>query len=297
MKLCFYLPSLILTLLILLPSPSGRAEDVELRRTLEHVYHDWRSALLNKDLAAWQRATSAYRQMITRNTMVSQKQPYPEALFAIPIRPPEITNLRMLEVEAIGTTAHMIFFGKVDLGLDAEEIPENILILRFVSENSVWKFDTTRIMNLAGVPDVRASLQNGIADFLDRPEFNPPGSVPPVPPPCRKPEHVAALQVKSLGYETSVTIEGVDYPTISDDAAQHLVIGGLVRGRNEMKVNIKPLPVPEGYERELEINVQIITGNPKSPMLRVFSWDTQSAAPPEHLDLPVIVNNLTLKGV
>lgn len=274
-----------------------RSDDAALRAGLEKVYHDWRSALINKDMEAWRRSTALYRQVVTRNLIVSGRQPYPDSIFDIPIQPPEITKLRLLECEVRGATAHLIYFGRIDLGLDADEIPDNILILNFINENGSWKFDTSRFMNLADAPEVRAGLQNGAADFLDRPEFSPAGVVLPVPAQCREPDYMALLQIQSYGYETKAILNGFDYPPIADNAVQQLVIGGLMRGRNALKVGIKALPVEEGAERLLEINAVIVTGAPNRPQIRVFSWEHKSATPPAEIELPILVTPATLRGV
>lgn len=286
----------LLTLIASLTLSDSQGEDAVLRSTLDRVYHDWRSALINKNMEAWKRATSLYRQVVTRNLIVSGGQPYPASIFEIPIQPPEITKLRLLECEAKGNTAHLVYFGKVDLGLDAEEIPDNILVLKFINENGAWKFDTNRFMNLEEVPDIRAGLLNGTADFLNEPAFTPTGVVPPVPAECRKPPHMAALQIQSYGYETRAEMNGFDYPVVADNAEQQLIIGGLAWGKNDLNLRIKPLPIPEGEERILEVNALVITNGKDRPQIRVFSWETTSATPPAEISLPVWVSGGTLKG-
>ena len=273
------------------------ADDAALRKTLEKVYHDWRSALLNKNMDAWRRSTALYRQIVTRNLIVSGGQTYPDSIFEIPIQPPDITRLRLLECEARGPTAHLAYFGKFDLGLDVDEIPDNVILLKFFNENGAWKFDTNRIMNLADAPEVRAALQNGKADFLDEPAFTPSGVVPATPAECRKPQYIAALQIQSWGYETKASMSGYDYPAVADNAEQQIIIGGLVWGKNDLKLRIKPLPASEGGERVLEVNALIINGTKEKPEVRVFSWETKSATPPEEIELPVWVSSATLRGL
>jgi hypothetical protein len=273
------------------------ADDAALRPTLEKVYHDWRSALINKNMDAWRRSTARYRQIVTRNLIISGGQTYPDSIFEIPIQPPDITRLRLLECEANGPTAHLVYFGKVDLGLDVDEIPDNVIVLKFFNENGSWKFDTNRIMNLGDAPEVRAALQNGKADFLDEPAFTPSGVVPATPAECRKPQYVAALQIQSWGYETKASMSGYDYPAVADNAEQQIIIGGLVWGRNDLKLRIKALPASEGGERVLEVNALIINGTKEKPEVRVFSWETKSATPPEEIELPVWVSSSTLRGL
>lgn len=274
----------------------GAEGDAELRVALEKVYYDWRGAIINQDTAAWQRATSRYRQVMTKNLILSQRQVYPDAVFEVPIRPPELTQLRRLEVQAVGPTAHMIYFGKVDLGLDAESVPDNLLILRFLKEGNEWKFDTTRYMNLAGVPEIRAALAGGgDPDFLDKPEFNPPGYVPPVPKECGVPDYMAAYHIQSYGYAATPHLNGFDYPAVEDNAENQLIIGGLMKGKNDFKLDLKATPVPEGEERYFEVNVMVITPNGEKPAVPVLKWSTKDANPPASQDLPLWVNSSTLK--
>ena len=273
------------------------AEDAELRMTLEKVYHDWRSAVINRNMEAWRRSTSLYRQVVTRNLIISGGQTYPDSIFEIPIQPPDITRLRLLECEARGPTAHLAYFGKVDLGLDADEIPDNVIVLKFFSEKGAWKFDTNRIMNLSAAPEVRAALQNGQADFLNEPAFTPSGVVPPTPAECKKPQYIAALQIQSYGYETKASMSGYDYPVVADSGEQQIIIGGLAWGKNDLKLQIKVLPIPEDAERMLEVNAIIINGTKEKPQVRIFSWETKAASPPAEITLPVWVSGATLRGV
>jgi hypothetical protein len=152
-------------------------------------------------------------------------------------------------------------------------------------------------MNLAGAPEVRAALQNGKADFLDEPAFTPSGIVPAAPAECRKPQYVAVLQIQSFGYETKASMGGYDYPSIADNAEQQLITGGLVWGKNDLKLQIKAHPMPDDAERMLEVNALIINGTKDKPQVRIFSWETKSAMPPAEIVLPVWVSSSTLRGI
>ena len=88
-----------------------------------------------------------------------------------------------------------------------------------------------------------------------------------------------------------------DYPAVADNAEQQIIIGGLVWGKNDLKLRIKPLPASEGGERVLEVNALIINGTKEKPEVRVFSWETKSATPPEEIELPVWVSSATLRGL
>jgi hypothetical protein len=271
-------------------------EGGELRTELERVYHEWRGAMLNRNVQAWQKSTSRYRQVHTHNMIVSQRQPYPEAVFAVPLRPPDITRLKLLEVEAVGDTAHLVYFGKIDMGIEVEEVPENLLVLRYIKDPDGWRFDTSRMVNLQGALDVRAALQEGgKPTFLDDPEFNPPGRAPAVPAVCKVPQYVGAFQIESIGYETRVRVNGFDYPPVKDVAINQLIIGGLNRDENGLEIYIKPTEVPPGEERSLEISVMVVQGDAEQKPVPVYRWRTTEASPPPVKKVSVWVNNSTLK--
>lgn len=276
------------------PFITQASEDTALRAELERVYHTWRGAMLNRDARAWQQSTSRYRQVHTHNMIVSQRQPYPEAVFAVPLKPPDITRLKLLDARAVGETAQLVFFGRIDLGLEVEEVPDNILVLRYIKDPEGWRFDTSRLVNLAGVPDLRASLQQGAApDFLNEPEFTPPGKAPPVPPVCKPPQYMAAFQIESVGYETKVRINGFDYPPVRDVGINQLIIGGLNRGENALEMAIKPTELAEGEERSLEISVMVVR-DPKQPPTPVYRWRTTDTQPPAYRKDSIWVNSSTL---
>lgn len=272
-------------------------DDADLRRELERTYSTWRSAIASRDLGGWQKATAAHRQMITRNLIVSQKQPFPDALFNLPMRPAETSTLRFLQTRVAGNTAHTAYFGKVDLGLlDVAEIPENVLILKFVKEATGWKFNTSRLLNLAASPDIRASLQNGgSSSVLDDPEFAPDGVVPATPKPCPVPDRIGVLQVASFGYATKATVNGFEVAAVQDNAEEHIIIGGLRDGENPLVIEAKQQPVPDGEERHLEINALILTGDEKRPTIRVFAWKPEGQNLAEPVKAIIHVSRLTMR--
>jgi hypothetical protein len=282
---------------VLLSASAGGANDSALRPDLERTYSTWRSAIAARDMAGWQKSTAAHRQMATRNLIVSQKQPFPEALFNLPMRPADIATLRFLQVKVEGNTAHSAYFGKVDLGLlEASEIPENILVLKFVKEASGWKFDTSRLFNLTGSPELRASLQNGGTNqVLNEPSLAPDGRVPSVAKPCPLPDRIGVLQVASIGYVTSATVNGFDVATVRDNAEEHLIIGGLRNGENPLVLKVEEVAVPEGEDRLLQVNAIILTGDEKKPTIKVFDWKAEGKSLTEPVKLSIFVHRLTMR--
>ena len=291
---------LLLALCLLFPLVL-RANDAELNRELERVYSRWCAAMSSHDAEGWHATTASYRQVLTRNLIVSQKQPFPDALFAIPLRPPDTGLLRRVKTHTKGPTANMLFFGRVDLGLGEEnEIPENLLLLRFVREGSAWKFDTTRLINLSGLPKVRAELKStGDSPYLDDEELLPSGVVPPTGQLCRIPEHVAMLSVISVGYSTTASLNGFAFAPVHNNMDRQLVIGGLNTGANALNLDIHKIELPKDKEakRILQINAYVMTGYESRPSIRVYTWEAPATGElPSQVSLDVNVNQRSMKG-
>lgn len=268
----------------------AQTSDAELRVALERSYNKWRDASIKGDAQAWAAAITRYRQTVIRNSIVSDRRSFPAAIFETEVKPPDIAGLRLLEVQAVGQTAHLVYFGKIDLGQDKELVVDNILKLKFLSENGVWKYDSNRITRLDNVPEVRKGLQEGKPpDFLDSPEYTPPGTAPLPPPLCRVPEHKAGFKLQSYGYETTISMNGFDYDTVEDGLEQQVIIGGLMNGRNEVTLNIKSAPVPEGEKTALQFRVYILSADSDKPSTEVLRWEAPETGAPAKITLQIEV--------
>ncbi len=284
---------------LVMPLPLRAADNDALRASLDKVYKDWRNALTTRSLEDWKRNTTNYRQVVSHNLIISQGQPYPEALFDLPVAPPDVFKLKLLEVEAVGPTAHLIYYGKVDLGLGvaADKIPNNLLALKFFNENGQWKFDSSKFINLNDSPEIRTACESGNPEFVKHPPFNPPGVLPAVPKPCGKPDKIGALRIEAMGYEVTAHINRFDYPTVIDNATQEVIIGGLSVGDNDLTLDIKALPVPEGEGRVLNVQAMMLGRDPKKPMLKVFDWTPRYHPAEPNVRLNISLNNITMKGI
>jgi len=273
------------------------ADESNLRRDLEHTYSQWRAAIAARSLSGWKDSTALFRQVMTRNMIVSQKQQFPEALFEFPLRAPELGPLRFLKAAAKGPTATLVYFGKVDLGIPDTEVPENLLMLKFINEGGKWKFDTLRLLNLASAPEVRSALKNGGSSaMLEEPEFQPDGVAPEVPKLCGAPDHLGGLQIIAFGYTVKAKVNGFELPAVENNAEQHLIIGGLKDGENSLTMEIKQNPIAEGSDRHVEVNAVIPTRDPSKPFIRVFNWTPEGANAPANVDEKIIVNKITMRG-
>ncbi len=220
------------------PPPGFGAQLIE-------IYENWSKGMIGSDLQLWRENTATYRQIGTRNLIVSQKKRWPESLFNNPITPADISELRLAKVMENGPTAQLIYYGKADFGADKEiEIPNGLLFLMFVKEKSGWKFNTSRFMSLAGAGEAAAAAAAGDFAFLDTPEFQPPGEVPPLPKLCPIPQMVGIIEIVSVGYEATVRVGDHSKHVVINNTQTGLIIGGLKRGNNIINVETRPLSIP-----------------------------------------------------
>lgn len=273
------------------PAHAQQVDDGALRDTLEKAYLKWRDAMVRKDAQAWAGSISLYRQTVIRNMVVSERRPFPGAVFDSPVIPPLLTGLRLLEAEAVGETAQLVYYGKIDMGQDKELVRDDLLKLKFSRENGAWKYDSNRVSRMdKAPPEVRKALQEGTRPaFLDSPEFTPPGKMPLTPPLCRVPDYKAGFKLQTFGYETTLSANGITYDPVQDGLDQQILIGGLVKGRNEVTLHIKPVPRPEGEKAELQFRVYIVPDEPGKPGREVLRWSAPEGGVPEKVTLPIEV--------
>ena len=269
--------------------PEGSA--TPLQDTLVATYQGWRNSMLEGDYEAWKKFTANYRRAVTRNNIVSQKLKFPEALFSVPMKPASIDGLEPIQARAVGPTGQLVYYGRVDVGLELPEdtaIPESLLILKFIRDGSEWKFNTLSMLNIAGAADIERQIASKDYSFLEVGNFVPPGFVPLVPAPCPTPSYVAQIQITSFGYETEITINGVSKHKITDTATSELIIGGLKNKPNHVSVTCRPIAIPDSDDpeekdipRKLEVSVFAMPNKENATAHR--SWHFEPAkAPPSY---------------
>lgn len=275
----------------LIPVVQAQENGEALRGALETAYGRWREAIIRKDPTAWAGSITRYRQTKIRNEIVSELRSFPDAVFSADLQPPPLTGLRLLEVEAVGVTAHLVYYGKVDMGQDRELLKDNLLKLRFYQEAGVWKYDSNRIISLDSVPEVRTEIVAGRRpEFLDSPEYTPPGTMPPPPPLCRVPDFKAGYKLQSFGYETILSAGGCDHAPVQDSLEQQVLIGGLVKGRNEIRLKILPGKVPDGEKPALQIRIYLLPKDSNLQGREVLRWQAPEGNVPAEVTLPFDVN-------
>jgi len=267
---------LVSIILILVTSPALKAQGTnnnEVTDTLKAVFDDWTKAMTNKDLSLWQKSTAKFRQIGIRNMIVSQKNKWPEALFEGPVKPPNLSSMKMAKTMVNGRTAQLVYFGKADFGIGEDvKAPEGLLFLMFIKESNDWKFSTSRFMNLNNAEEISAAAQSGNFSFLDSPQFIPPGKVPPVPKLCPVPEMVGYLEIVSIGYETKVNVAERSKHMVINNVHKGLIIGGLKKGINPIFIETRALKKKKGQDPKthFEINVYREANQERKPLKLIY---------------------------
>ncbi|HRQ89058.1 MAG TPA: hypothetical protein PLA50_09685 [Bacteroidia bacterium] len=270
-------PALLLASLLPTLSPAqqaagGAQPDNSIRVSLESAYDAWRRAMDTDDLALWEETTAYSRQIETRNRIVSQKAPFPQALFADPVQAPSLGGLISLGVLSTGDTATSTYFGKANFGSEpGVEVSDNLLVLHFLREEGKWKFDNLRVVKLGGDGEIRLQIRNRDFSFLRGDEFQPAPQLPPVPQPVETPAYVAEAWIDATGHEVKITVNGHVTGTFRNIKATELVMGGLRRGGNTVKIESRLLS--DGSSGSPKVEVAIYAAeDPTGQAQRVYHF-------------------------
>ena len=250
-----------------------RPEAAVLRAELERTYVSWLQAMRRSDMAAFATQTSRYRQMCLRNEVVSLRQPWPAAVFKVQsvIQAPDVSPLTYIDAASVGDTARVVYFGRVDFALDSVITPENPLIVRFLRENGVWKFDVIQYVNLGNDEDTRREARAGGRKWLDTPEFQLTGRYPDIPKACREPYQIAALSIVAQSCKVTVDVNhGTHIETVENNTGGRVITGGMQKGPNHITIT----PVATGTpERLPQLSISILTRTETyRPSTKLWTW-------------------------
>lgn len=251
----------------------GQAKpDPSLRPTLERAYNAWRAAINSGNLAQWEEATAFSRQIEVRNTIVSQKLPFPKALFADPIGAPGLEGLIGLGVLSTGSTATSTYFGKANFGGgEGVAISDNLLVLHFLKEEGRWSFDNLRIVKIGQDAELLLQIRNSDFSFLQGEEFQPAAQLPPIPQPVSSPDYIAEAWIDATGFEVTIEVNGHRTGKFTNLKTTELVIGGVRRGQNTIRLTAKLLENLENVAPKVEIAIYAAE-NPSVQANRVFHY-------------------------
>ena len=250
----------ILTLLsvLFLPAASlAQAPAADTGKALVSTYSAWRTAMVRKDVPAWQRTTAPHRQAEIRNRLASEKRPFPAGVFDLPAPPPGLDGLKMIHLSQRGATAKAAFFGKINFGVGGEPT-ENILVLSFVNTGG-WRYDRADFVNLAALPEVRKEIAGGDLKYVaETPEFQASGTIPPTPPAVPAAKYIAKVYVFCPGREIQVQVNQFSRHRFANAKEAEVVLGGAKDGANTITYTAKALEGGTGKEA-LAIRVYLMS--------------------------------------
>ncbi|MFT6863009.1 MAG: hypothetical protein ACJAVK_001570 [Akkermansiaceae bacterium] len=224
------------------PAHSQEIGAAQLVGHLRTVYDSWRTAMVRKDAASWKRFTSQTKQTDVRNRLWSERRPFPDAVFASPVAPPDIATLKVMAMRVLGQTAKAVYFGKVDFGVGGDPT-DNLFVISFVQEGQGWKYHGGEFVNLGALPDVRKQLQADDKTFLDSEDYQPDGVVEPAPIAIRGPvKYIAKAYVYCPGREVKLLVNNTSTHLFQNTKRADIVIGGAKDGLNEMQFAIEDIP-------------------------------------------------------
>ncbi len=226
---------------------SAQTEVEALGKELRSAYGNWRTSMMKKDSASWQRCTSRARQVHVKNRLVSEQVPFPQGVFNTPAAPAAIDGLKLMRVSQKGVTAKATFFGAVDFGVGGKPT-NNLLVVNFVNENGVWTYDEAEFVNLVALPDVRKKLEAGERDYLKNADFEASGKTPVVPIEVGPAQIIAKVYAFCPGRDVRVQINGVSKHQFTNSKAAEVVIGGAKLGNNEVQFSAKDMKGGTGKE-------------------------------------------------
>lgn len=246
----------ILALALIFPTFASAQEAIQ--PGLEKTYNLWRNSLIAKDARTWQQVTAPHRQAEVRNRIVSEKLPFPAAVFELPAPPPALKGLKFLEATQNGRTAKAAYFGKIDFGVGGEPT-DNLLVLSFVQGANGWLYDRADFVNLASLPEARKELAAGDLAYLKGvPEAQPSGIVPPTPIAANPATTIAKVYVFCPGREVQMQVNKISRHRFANAKDADIVIGGAREGANEVQYSIKALEGGTGKEA-LTIRVYLMS--------------------------------------
>lgn len=251
-----------------------------LRPALETTYNAWRESMIRRDPSIWQRVTAEHRRVEVKNRIISEKQPFPAAVFDLPAPPPSLQGLKFLEAKQKGATAKASYFGKIDFGVGGEPT-DNLLVLSFVKGSGGWLYDRADFVNLVSLPAVRKELAAGDLKYLNEtPEAQPSGQVPTTPLAAQPAKHVAKVYVFSPGREVKVQINKISHHRFANAKEAEIVIGGALDGLNEVQYSVKKLEGGTGKE-VMTIRVYLMSEVAGAKPIKAFEYQIAAGEVPK----------------
>lgn len=276
--------ALLLTVFLITPFIQAQAQtaqpDPTLSVTLESAYENWKSAMATGDLQKWETMTAFSRQREIQNRIISQKLPFPQTLFEDPMASPQLGGLVSLGVLSNGFAATSTYFGRANFGdVAGTVIPDNLLVLHFLKEDGVWKFDNLRLVRIGNDGEILLQIRNADFSFLNGAEFQPAEQLPPIAQPVNTPDMIAEAWIDATGFEVKVYVNNRLTGTFSNLKITELVNGGVNKGQNLIRIDSKRLPESTGGTPKVEVAIYA-AADATSKADRVFHYRPGDAPDP-----------------
>ncbi len=272
------LTSTLLTSVILSFSALGLAASAsqpKLETELTAAYEKFRKTVIAKDHAQMKEALSASSYMIMKNQGIAYKMDFPKEFFeGMPgklhagLDLSKLKILQALEKNNTGTlvvlAAKSAKFDPFGLGSDPEP---TLLILFFIKEDGVWKYDT---LSMVGIDDTEETkLLKGDLSKLNEDQFKPSGVIPAIPAEEAAPdyEYDASLSIV-FGHDVEVTLNGKTFEKTNGSSASRT---GVKKGENTIVIKCDP-------SSSLKISIQARKDDATAPV-RVFDLDVENPDP------------------
>ena len=263
-----------------LPAGAQALSDKQLVVHLQQVYNTWRGAMMKKNATVWQKYTATHRIIEVRNRIWSERNPFPQAVFASPVAPPDITRLKALRVRVKGRTAKAIYYGKVDFGVEGKPT-DNIFVVSYVLEGNIWKYDAGEFVKLDLIPEVKRQIQAGDYQYFDQADFHPNGLVPSAPVAISGPaKYIAKAYVFCPGREVELKVNRISTHLFQNDKRAEIVVGGARDGQNTVEFTVKNIPGGDP-KAPMTIRVYLMSEIPGTQPIKILQYQVENGEQPK----------------
>jgi len=248
----------------------------------QQVYNTWRGAMMQKNAKVWEEYTSTNRVINVRNRIWSERDSFPQAVFASPVAPPDITKLAPLRVRVKGRTAKAIYYGKVDFGIEGQPT-DNVFVISYLQEGTLWKYDSGEFVKLDLIPEVKKQITEGDYQYFDQADFHPDGIVPPRPSAIQGlAKYIAKVYVFCPGREVEVQVNRVSPHLFQNTKRAEIVIGGARDGQNMVEYTVKDIPGGDP-EAPITIRVYLMSEIEGSKPIKIAQYQIEDGSKPKAL--------------
>jgi hypothetical protein len=214
---------------------SGNAQSTHnLRVDLESSFNAFYSALVAKDPALFRNSLSQSTYMKWKNMMISSKSEFPQTFYQSASHYNfDFKQLQFLKAVESGPTGNAIYY---------DTKGKNTIILRFVKEDSAWKFGDAEVY---GTEEIINQLKAKDMSFLEDKRYKPNGLEPLIQKEIKDVDYVAMLD-RSGPYKISIWVNGVEQQATSGGSSSGLLLGGVKKGKNTIEIKFAPLEGSNG---------------------------------------------------